>query len=262
MPRDILVYADAMTATGSLIVSLQQSFPAPDYNIRRITARDIHDGILRTQKAGIFVLPGIIGEVSPYTAQLTPPALQEISNFVGRDGHVMLTLCAGSYFIARQTIYTPDHGEPRGRYSLAPMFNGVARGPVPGYGRSSTADCRFDDVIAVPVRFKGEDGTWDCAKICYGNGPALYPDDPNHDSVEILARFAAVPGEPVALLRQSFGAGAIYMSCVVPEIAYQHIEPDTIHESAQRLMADLKTEEPGRQKLWTTLTNRMKQDLK
>ena len=262
MPRDIFVYADAMTATGSLIPSLQQSFNAHDYNIRRITGQDIAAGILRTPQSGIFILPGIIGEVSPYSAQLPLSSLQEVSDFVGRDNNVMLTLCAGSYFISRQTVYVPDHGEPKGRHSLAPMFNGIARGPVPGYGRASTDNCRFDDVIAVPVRFKTADGSWDSTKICYGNGPALYPDDINDTAVEILARFADIPGEPVALLRQSFGAGSIYMSCVVPDIAYQHIEPERGHESARQLMDELKDYEAGRQKLWTTLTNRMKQDLK
>jgi glutamine amidotransferase-like uncharacterized protein len=262
MPHNIFVYADVMTATGSLMPSLQQTFNAQDYKIHRITAQDILGGVLRTPQSGIFILPGIVGEVSPYTAQLPLLALQEISDFVGRNNNVMLTLCAGSYFIARQTIYVPDHGAPKGRHSLAPMFNGVARGPVPGYGRASSNNCQFDDVIAVPVNFKTADGSWDSAKICYGNGPALYPDDTNHPDIEVLARFADSPGEPVALLRQSFGAGALYMSCVIPDIAYQHIEAERGHESARKLMNELKDHETGRQKLWSTLTNRMKQDLK
>ena len=262
MLRNIFVYADTMTATGSLIPSLQQAFDAAEYTIHRITGKDVANGVLRKTPSGIFILPGIIGEISPYSDQLPLSSLHEISDFVGRNNNVMMTLCAGSYFISRQTVYVPDHGAAKGRHSLAPMFNGVARGPVPGYGRASTDNCRFDDVIAVPVRFKDEHGTWDSAKICYGNGPALYPDDAGHPDVEILARFADIPGEPVAILRQSFGAGSIYMSCVVPDIAYQHIEAERGHESARQLMNELKEHEPGRQKLWTTLTNRMKQDLK
>lgn len=244
------------------MLSLQESFPAPDYNIRRITAQDVLSGVLRAIDARIFILPGITGEISPYTAQLPAPALQEIQNFVSRDHNVMMTLCAGSYFISRQTIYTPEHGAAKGRFSLLPLFNGVARGPVAGYGRKSTDDCRYDDVITVPVTFKTEQGSWEQAKICYGNGPALYPEDENDPHVEILARYKDVAGEPAALLRQAYGRGSIYLSCILPDIAYHHIAAERLHPSARRLMADLKHNEPDRQKLWTTLTNRIKQDLK
>jgi glutamine amidotransferase-like uncharacterized protein len=262
MPRDILVYADSLTATGSLMLSLQDSFHAPDYKIRRITAQDILNGVLRAADARIFILPGITGEVSPYTAQLPETALREIDDFVSRDHNVMMTLCAGSYFISRQTVYTPEHGAAKGRFSLLPLFNGVARGPVAGYGRKATDDCPFDDVIGVPGTFKTGQGAWEQGKICYGNGPALYPDDENDPHIEILARYADVAGEPAALLRQARGKGSIYLSCILPDIAHHHIAAERIHPSARRLMKDLKDNEPDRQKLWTSLTNRIKQDLK
>lgn len=259
MRHDILVYSDTGTATGSLIPSLSDSFSKRHFNIRRITAQDIADGALRQPQARIFVLPGITGDISPYTDQMRENALSEIHDFVRRGPNVLMTICAGSYFISRQTVYSPPWSQPRGRHSAAPLFNGVAAGPVPGYARPSGPDCRFDDVITVPVTYQEQDGTWSAARVCYGNGPAFFPDTPD---VDILARYGGVPGEPPAILRRSFGAGHVYLCGILPDIAYQHVTPLQQHESARRLMNELKPEEAGRKKLWTSLTNRIKQDLK
>lgn len=262
MPHKILVYADDKAAIGSIITSLQDSFNRKEFRIEKIKAADIRNGALRDPKAQIFILPGIVGDVSPYSSQLGQTELAEIHGFLKSKPNVMLTICAGSYFVSRETVYTPPWSAPRGRKSLAPLFNGAARGPVADYARASTPESRFDDVVVVPVNFKKADGSWEKTKICYGNGPALYPDDEKDPAVEVLATFADSPGQPAALLRQSTGQGALYMSCVLPEISYQHIAPARGLKSARQLMKDLKPYEAGRNCLWNTLITRMKQDLK
>lgn len=262
MPHKIFIYADDQAAVGSVLTSLRDSFNRQDFLIEKIRAADIRNGILRDPQARIFVLPGIIGDVSPYPDQMGQAELAEIKNFVTAKPNVMLTICAGSYFVSRETIYTPPWSPARGQKSLSPLFNGVARGPVADYARESTPHSRFDDVIVVPVNFKKADGTWEKTGICYGNGPALYPDDPKDPTVEILANFADAPGQPVAILRQSLGQGALYMSCVLPDIAYHPIPPGRGLESARQLMNDLQPYEAGRNRLWNTLITRMTQDLK
>ncbi len=262
MRHDILLYSDEGTATGSLLPSLSDAFDQSKFNIRRIGAADITDGVLRAPQSRILVLPGITGDVSPYTAQIPRPALMEIYGFLHKGPNVLLTLCAGSYFISRQTIYTPPWSKPRGRHSIAPIFHGIAKGPVAGYARKSTIDDRFQDVICIPVEYKGEDNTWIETRSCYGNGPAFYPDPENSQDIEIISRYAGVTDRPAAILRHLFGAGTVYLCGIVPDIAYQHIRSTPLQSTyAQRLMEDLKPHEPGRKKLWTMLTNRIKQDL-
>ncbi len=261
MPHNILLYADDKTATGSMTEALKKSFNANDYNLIRIRADDIRKGILRDQDSRLFILPGIVGEISPYTAQLDKTALQEIHDFVTLKPNVILTVCAGSYFVSRETVYDTGRAPPRGKISLAPFFNGIARGPVSTYGRAADMMSDFDDVVVVPVQFKNDQGQWETTQTCYGNGPALYPDDPNDASIDIMARYADVAGNPAALLRQASGKGAVYLSCILPEIGYQYIMPRLELNNARALMNDLKPHEQGRQKLWDTLTTRIQQDL-
>lgn len=261
MPHNILLYADEKTATGSMTEALKKSFNADEYNLIRIRADDVRHGILREPDSRLFVLPGIVGEISPYTAQLDATALKEIHDFVTLKPNVMLTVCAGTYFVSRETVYDTGRSPPRGKISLAPFFNGAAKGPVSTYGRSADLMSDFDDVVVVPVHFKNARGKWEATQTCYGNGPALYPDDPDDATIDIMARYADVAGNPAALLRQSFGKGAVYLSCILPEIGYQYIEPRLELNNARALMNDLQPHEKGRQKLWNTLTTRIKQDL-
>lgn len=261
MPRNILLYADEKTATGSLGEALRQEFHGEGDRLIRVRADDLRQGILRDRQSRLFVLPGITGEVSPYTEQLDRAILKELRDFISLKPNVMLTLCAGTYFVSRQTVYDTGHAPLRGKMSLAPFFNGLAKGPVAPYGRPADTHSAFGDVVVVPVRFKNGGGQWEEAKACYGNGPALYPDNPADTGIEIMARYADIEGQPAALLRQSFGRGAVYMSCILPEIGYTYIAPRWQMENARTLMEDLKPHEPGRKKLWNTLITRIKQDL-
>lgn len=244
-----------------MTAALKKSFSADKFNLMTVRGGDIRNGILREPDSRLFVLPGIVGEISPYTAQLEAAALKEIHDFVALKPNVMLTVCAGTYFVSRETIYDTGRMPPRGKISLTPFFNGVAKGPVSTYGRPADTMSDFDDVVIVPVRFKNAQGQWENTQTCYGNGPALYPDDCNDATIDIMARYADVAGNPAALLRQSFGRGAVYMSCILPEIGYQYIVPRLELSNARALMNDLKPHEKGRQKLWNTLTTRIKQDL-
>lgn len=261
MPRNILLYADEKTATGSLGVALKQSFDDAGDNIIRVRADDLRQGILRDAQSRLFILPGITGEDSPYTAQLDQAILRELHDFVSLKPNAMLTLCAGTYFTARDTVYDTGHPPIRRKTSLAPFFNGLAKGPVAPYGRPAETHSAFGDVVVVPVQFKNAEGQWEDARSCYGNGPALYPDDPDDPSIEIIARYADIQDRPIAMLRQSCGRGAVYMSCILPEIGYSYIAPRRKMDNACTLMEDLKPHEAGRKKLWDTLITRIQQDL-
>lgn len=262
MQSEILIYSQPPASTGSLQPSLKQAFNGDGLALRPVNAADIKAGALRSDHAKLFVLPGIVGEVSAYTDQLRPDALKEIRDFVER-GQVMLTICAGTYFISRKTVYDPPWGHPRGRLSAAPLFNAVARGPVAPHGRQPHPSSRFSDVTVVPVSYKTLDGQWKEGGVCYGNGAALYPDNDRCPDTEILARYRQAAGTPVAMLRHRLGKGAIYMSGILPEIAYQKIRINSPgFQSVRTLMDDLKPHEAERQQLWDGLVTRIRRDLR
>lgn len=261
MPRDILLYSEHPASTGSLIFSLRSAFPAADYNLRQIYQADIRGGILRQPDSRLLILPGIIGEDSHYTTQLDKAALDDIHDFVSTKNNVLLTICAGTYFSCRETLYDPPWGNRKTQYSLRPLFNALAHGPVQPHGVKATPESHFSDVSVVPIRFKTPDGRWLKTGICYGNGPGIYPDTPGHPDTETLAVYDDVDGHPAALIRQRVGEGAVYLSSILPEIGWQDIRPHPGLEHITALMNDLKQHEAGQQALWRSLTNRIKQDL-
>lgn len=261
MPHDILVYSEYPASTGSLTLSLRASFAQADYAIRPVYQADIKNGILRQPDSRVLILPGITGEDSLYPAQIDKPALDDIHDFVTQRKNVVLAICAGAYFICRETIYDPVWGQKKTKHSLRPLFNALAHGPVLPHGIQPGAHNHYSDVGVVPIRFKGENGRWQKTGICYGNGPGLYPDLANHPDTEILAVYDAAPTQPAALIRHRTGAGAVYLSSILPEIGYQPIPPRPGLEHIITLMDDLKPHEMGRRSVWRGLTNRIKQDL-
>lgn len=261
MPHDILVYSEFPASIGSLLPSLQSAFPKADYTIKTINSADIKNGILSQPQSRLLVLPGVSGESSRYTAQIDKTALDNIHDFVTARQNVLLSICAGTYFICRETIYAPAWGPTKTKQSLRPLFNASARGPVVPHGIKPDPQQGLSDVEIVPIRFKDQNGSWRKTGICYGNGPGLYPDTPNHPDTEILAVYDRCPDMSAALIRHRTGAGAIYLSSILPEIGYHNINPQSGLTHAITLMNALQPHEMGRRALWQDLTNRIKKDL-
>lgn len=260
MAHEILIYAQPPASTGSLRASLRDAFNGRDFLIRFVDANDIKRGALRGNGPKLFVLPGITGENSGYTDQLDPLALSEIRHFV-QSGHVMLTVCAGTYFVSRETQYHAPWGQPKGRTAISPLFNGLAKGPIPEYARKPAPESNLSDVTVIPVQWKNAQGKWVDGHVCYGNGPQIIPDDPNDPNMEILARYQNIAGAPIALLRQRVGRGYVYMSGILPEIGHQQLRDQPGVEAARKLMGELYPHEDGRKKMWDTLISRMKRDM-
>ncbi len=262
MPHDILVYSEYPASTGSLIPSLRAVFPGAAYPLHQIYQADIRNGILRQPDARILVLPGITGEDSLYTAQLDRAALDDIHHFVSTQKNVILTICAGTYFVCRETIYDPPWCNRKTKQSIRPLFNALAHGPVPPYGRKPLPSSQFGNISVAPIRFRGLDGQWHKTGICYGNGPGLYPDAPDDPDTEILAIYdSTANGQPAALIRQRIGAGALYLSSMHPENGWQNIRSGPGMAHIKTLMDELKPHEPGRLALWQDLAARMKRDI-
>jgi glutamine amidotransferase-like uncharacterized protein len=205
-------------------------------------------------------MPGVYGETSHYPAEIGEEGLKRIHDFAARGG-VVFTICAATYYVSKDTVYEPSWSGRKTHHSLNSLFNAAAKGPVAPYGRQPDTDPKFGDVVVVPVRHKTPNGQWHNARVCYGNGPALFPYDAADPDTDILAVFSEVPGQPAAMIRRQIGKGALYLSGILPEISYQFVQPLASLPQASRLMAELKPHEYSRQALWHNLTSRMNRDI-
>jgi glutamine amidotransferase-like uncharacterized protein len=259
MPDEILVIRDYPASTGSLAPSLKESFP--NHVMRLIDTADLHAGVLDNPNVAMLVLPGIVGEKSPYPLTIGEDGLKRIHKFASSRG-VVLTICAATYFVCRETSYKPPWGTPKGRNTINYLFNAAARGPVPPYARMAVDDPKFGDVTVIPVRFKNAKGEWRDGHVCYGNGPALHPHASESRTSEILATFSGTAGNAPALIRKTIGGGALYLSCIHPEIGYHPVSEKSGLDDARRVMNALKPHEGERRELWRSLVERIKGDLR
>ncbi len=257
MHGDILVIRDHPASYGTLLPALAQDFPG--HRVRLAEAAEIHGGALDDRAVRLLVMPGITGEDSPYPSLIREDGLLRIGAFAKRG--VVLTICAATYFVCRETSYTPPWAS-KTRTSVNYLFNAAARGPVAPYARQVKDDPKYGDVVVVPIRFRDADGAWRDGGVCYGNGPALYPDPGEYNKAETLAVFAAVAGTPPALMRKATGRGAVYMSCVLPEIGYHPVPLCPGLEDARRVMQALQPHEESRRALWQSLVGRIKRDMR
>lgn len=259
MKHEIIVYTDARTATGSLRAALQQEFSAHAFNLRTVDIADIRAGALRAPGVRAFIWPGIVGEHSLYPHHFSATEIDEVHDFVAGRGHVALTICAAAYFVSRETHYHSATAGNKFLQSVRPFFNGAAMGVVP-----SLHGNRHGAHTLAPIRFRNVHGKWEDAHICYGNGPALIPDDPKDPDIEVLATYRGEPQDPMAMLRLSVGRGVVYMSGIHPEIGFIPISSQQNAPSLHRVQAFnqlLHAHEHERRKVWTMLTARIKQDI-
>jgi glutamine amidotransferase-like uncharacterized protein len=258
MRNEILILNEHPASTGSLTKALADDFPGMAQ--RMIDAASLHSGALNNPHVKMFVIPGVYGDVSPYPAKIGEDGLNRIRDFAARGG-VVFTICASTYYVSRETVFEPDWGTHKRRQTVNYLFNAQARGPLPKYGRApDRTDPKFGDVTIVPLLYKTLSGVWRDVHACYGNGPGLYLDNPLDTDTDVLGKFTDVKDSPAALVRHRIGKGAIYLSCILPEIGYRLIPPGQTLPYARTLMDQLKPYERGRFAMWYDLTERMKLD--
>lgn len=253
--KQLLIYKDpqAQTSTSVLKPVLEKSLPALDLN----TADTVSfRAALTSGTTALAVIPGIASETSRYTDLIgDTQTLQSLHRFV-RSGGILMTVCAGSYFISRETQYIPPWGPAKGRASTRPFFNAVARGPLSGLGAQAHSTAWHDGVTVVPVTYKDEKGTWKNTHIAYGNGPALFP-DANEKNIEVLARFNSIAGTPIAAAWKPLGAGAVLWLGVLPYMGFDPAYENSGIAQIDSLMRNLKPHEDGRQDFWSALIAKM-----
>lgn len=215
-----------------------------DINI--VTAAQLHDGSATDHDTIAFVLPGIEGEDSLYPAHINERGNGIIRRYVHQGG-VFMGLCAGGYYAASKIEYAPEWGPYKERLSgILGLFNGLARGPVPGLGIAPT-DETYKGCTTTPI--VDEDGIR--SEIFYSSGPAF---SSVPEGSIVLARYDT-KDRPIAAFAARAGRGAIILSGVLPQYSPHPTwkmppENPTVYD---RLCARIKPYEAQRRKLWRSM---------
>ncbi len=255
------VYSERPANTESVIPPLKEIFKGTNIRVTEFNSNDLRKGILREKDTVGFCLPGIIGETSSYSDQIGEYGLHEMSRAV-KQGRVMLAVCAGAYFVSRETIYAPSWGPRKGRTPVNHLLLSSARGPVENQGGQYDPSYWPSDLSLAQVWYKSattphDKEHWKHAAIAYGNGPALYLDNPQDPDVEPLAYYRDMPQNALAAANAKHGEGRIVLLGALPHIGYREIAPYPGLERVRRLLSDMKPHEPARQDFMQTVADRI-----
>jgi len=251
--RSLQIYAGENVSTGGLQTSLKRSFTGAV--IDSVTATQIKTDKTLDFRTLAFFLPGIIGEDSPYLSELGEEGNQAIRDYV-ESGGVFVGICAGAYYACSRIVYNPPwRAEEKTSEPGLDFFNGLAKGPPKGLAKEST-QARYSDCRLVNVSYTDKEGETKTTGILYGNGPALYPDQ--DDGLMVLARYADVPGNPIAIAAQKTGKGLAIFLGVLPEMGTLDIKAIAQFEALNELNETLRPHEGGRQEIWDMIVDLIK----
>lgn len=160
----------------------------------------------------LLVLPGIIGEDSPYP-EMIPQSKKAILQDSLENGLVIWGQCAAAYYMLSSMEYRCRNGVHKSKAGLG-LVEGKAIGPA---YRHKTRTWREGPALndMVLARLHRLDGS--LVRAFDVNGPALHPDP--HANTKIFSRYADIDGSPVAGFTHSRGRGLLMGVSVHPEIA-------------------------------------------
>lgn len=243
----IVLYADraSRASVAGLAVEFTRALGplAAIIDIVETDAAGLCNGTAIDDRTLAFVLPGIIGEESLYHAHLGPAGNEAVRSYV-ENGGVFMGLCAGAYYAAQSIEYTPEWASPRGRgEGILALFNGVARGPVPGTGIAGDTPGAYNGCTLAPVVL--DDGTQ--TALPYSCGPAFYTPDEN---AEVFAHYD-VPGKPAAVFTEASGQGRIILSGILPQYGIPNgWRMPAKPKALDNLLSKIEPHEPARRRLW------------
>lgn len=173
----ILLYHEPRTYNGVLHAALEKALGP----VVTVNDADIKAGVL--DGASALFMPG--GPDRYYLEKLKGDGNARIRDFVGRGG-TYIGICGGAYYGCREIDW--KNGEIKAPRELD-FFQGLARGPVPQWP------------VSEAVEIEGPLGQ---GLSYYWGGPLFEGDFKN---VDVLARYASLPGKPPAVIAGRHGKG-------------------------------------------------------
>jgi glutamine amidotransferase-like uncharacterized protein len=248
----IVLFSDEKTSTLELSKSLSESFNS--VAVRPVHAPELKkDTSLFNDRTLAFVLPGIIGEECPYPRQIAPEERRKIRDYV-ENGGVFIGFCAGAYHACREIVYDAPWLASQKKYRPgSPLFNAVAKGPIP-----RPVPSKGMGLMAQPIIYETPDGNMRRTKVAYDFGPALIPDENEDQHLEIIARYDGVPGNPVAIAARKVGKGLAIFVGVLPYLQSVSVPGNRGFDELRKVMDELASNEPGRQEVWDLIVSRIR----
>lgn len=255
--KKIVVFGEGPVAAGSVVDSFNGSFRNTD--IKLAHAKDIkHNPLTLDSNTLAFVLPGIVGEHSPYKDLLGKEGNQRIRRYV-EEGGVFIGFCAGAYYACKTISYRTPWGITKSQRPGLDFFNATAKGPLSHKGQQFIDNDRWSDVTVVQIEYKDGKDMKRKAGICYGNGPALA--NIKDSDIDVIARYTKIPERPVAMASRRIGKGLAIFVGVHPEISSAHVLEDGALAKlphVKKLITELSPHEPERKIFWQYITDMIK----
>lgn len=242
----ILIYDDKRSKThiANLPQKLRNDFEPSVIKIAR-SCKDDFSNAIRSFRPSIVILPEILGEESFYSRHIPETTRQQLKEFV-KDGGMLATFCASTYWMGEKIVYHPPKGITKFRDSNH-AFNAAAMkmfGPVPGLwlpsnGKPNMGGCREIDILVKTANGIERDKVW------YGNGPCILPIAKQSlpDSLKPLAYYDKIEDFPIAAAELSIGKGSILMSGPLPHYTGGNVRSNNLlwrvlsHKMHQQLFA-------------------------
>lgn len=252
--KHILVYNDTGIAASEVKQALAKAFYAAA--ISETNSLLIKQAGALNEDTLALILPGIIGDNSPYNDQLTEETHKAIRKYV-EDGGVYVGICAGAYYASNRITYHPPWmNTGKTRKPGLNLFNGAAKGPISRLAKHSYAEGR-EDCTLTTISFNTASGVRKTTGVAYGNGPMLFPDDTKN--LEIIARYEEVAGQPIAIAARKIGKGLALFVGVLPYISPMDMKLSSDNRDVFVFNEALKQHEKGAKEVWNLVVNRIKQ---
>lgn len=165
----------------------------------------------------LLVLPGIVGEDSPYPQILSQHKSDQILDCMEENGLVLWTSCAATYYLFEKLVYLKRNGQMKYLNGLG-IIKGHAEGPAYRHQtRDSFAYSAQHDRVLAELALADKSQIFRALDI---NGPALYPEP--ESLVDSFLRFSNIPDQPIAGFTKNVGQGLILGLSSHPEFALNH----------------------------------------
>ena len=214
MKPTFFLYDDDGADTTFMAPTLGDEATRRGVDLAFIRGREIAAGVLDHPHALLLVLPGAQSG-QKYRDALGTTGCAAIHRAV-QSGLAILGTCAGGYLLAETIDYAKEIPGSEKRLPLSPlaMFNATARGELPFLPYHLDNPLRgWHRAASARVGFTGTE-----ADIMYWGGGMLIP-TAGENNLSVIARYAGLPGQPIAVAAKSVGHGVALFSGVHSEVS-------------------------------------------
>lgn len=259
--KTIAVLIEPGATVSDLLPQLRKTFNEKA-RIITISGADIrHRNIL--DKIDALIIPGVSSKSSSYRNSLMHDGGGKIKDWV-KQGGTVLGFCQGAYLLTEKFQYADKiSGVTHIIHSPCGIFKGMAHGPIREYTDRNDLHNRYADHRVAKLEFN------DAARgaSCYVHGPWLEP--AQDEKIKIIARYAEIPGKPVAIAVKTFGKGKAIFCGVEPDVTgfptstmdeknVSAGKDAQMYRTAVRFARELAKEEPLRKLTWDRVIAELK----